>query len=195
MEQPSVIQIDNVLVSSSIITGHFACDYPKCHGCCCVIGESGAPLLERECEILSEEFSRYSKYLTDEGIRSVKEQGAFVLDWENDRVTPLVNGEECAYSVTDREGNIMCGLEIAHRNGECSIRKPLSCWMYPIRETTLSSGLTALNLHQWHICLDAFVKGSVEKIPVFRFVREALIFRFGAEFFNQLEMAENEFFK
>jgi len=195
MDHPSVIQIDNILVSTSIITGHFVCDYPKCHGCCCVIGESGAPLLDHECKILSEEFPDFSKYLTREGIRSVKEQGPFVIDRDNDKVTPLVNGAECAYSITDKDNNILCGLEIAHREGNCSIRKPVSCWLYPIRETTLSSGLTALNLHQWHICMDAYVKGSKEGIPVFRFVREALIFRFGEDFFRQLEIAEKELFR
>ena len=195
MIEPSVIQIGNVLVSSAIITGHFACDYTKCHGVCCVLGESGAPLLEEECNILKNEFSRFSKYLTKEGILSVSEQGAFVIDCDGDKVTPLVNGEECAYAVFDKNINAFCALEIAHREGACSIRKPVSCWLYPIRETTLSSGLTALNLHQWDICLDSFVKGKSEGIPLLSFVKDALIFRFGEIFFRQLEIARDELFK
>ena len=43
-----IVEIGNCLVSSEIITEYFACDYQACHGCCCIIGDSGAPMEDGE---------------------------------------------------------------------------------------------------------------------------------------------------
>ncbi len=190
----SIIEIDNVLVSSAILTESFVCDYAKCHGVCCVIGDSGAPLEENECSLLESEKGKIFKYLRPEGILSIKEQGPFVRDTDGDLVTPLVNGEECAYALFDENNNCFCGIEVAHDKGDSELKKPVSCWLYPIRVSKLSNGMTALNLHEWHICLDAFAKGKKEGIPVYQFLREPLIFAFGKEFYEKLEYAHKELF-
>lgn len=190
----SIIEIDNVLVSSAILTESFVCDYAKCHGVCCVIGDSGAPLEEKECSLLESEKGKIFKYLRPEGILSIKEQGPFVRDTDGDLVTPLVNGEECAYALFDENNNCFCGIEVAHDKGDSELKKPVSCWLYPIRVSKLSNGMTALNLHEWHICLDAFAKGKKEGIPVYQFLREPLIFAFGKEFYEKLEYAHKELF-
>ena len=39
-----IFEIGGCLVSSEILTEYFACDFEKCHGACCIIGDSGAPL-------------------------------------------------------------------------------------------------------------------------------------------------------
>jgi hypothetical protein len=49
--------------------------------------------------------------------------------------------------------------------------------------------MIALNLHEWHICLDAFAKGKKEGVPVFRFLKDPLIHAFGNEFYLKLEEA------
>lgn len=190
----SIIEIDNILVSSAILTESFVCDYAKCHGVCCVIGDSGAPLEERECSLLESEKGKIFKYLRSEGILSIKEQGPFVRDTDGDLVTPLVNGEECAYALFDENNNCFCGIEVAHDKGDSELKKPVSCWLYPIRVSKLSNGMIALNLHEWHICLDAFAKGKNEGIPVYKFLREPLIFAFGKEFYEKLEYAHKELF-
>ena len=190
----SIIEIDNVLVSSAILTESFVCDYAKCHGVCCVIGDSGAPLEEKECSLLESEKGKIFKYLRPEGILSIKEQGPFVRDTDGDLVTPLVNGEECAYALFDENNNCFCGIEVAHDKGDSELKKPVSCWLYPIRVSKLSNGMTALNLHEWHICLDAFAKGKKEGVPVYQFLREPLIFAFGKEFYEKLEYAHKELF-
>ena len=46
----TIIEIGNILVSEDVILEFFACDYPVCKGCCCIIGDSGAPLKEQELE-------------------------------------------------------------------------------------------------------------------------------------------------
>ncbi|HNW48478.1 MAG TPA: DUF3109 family protein [Bacteroidales bacterium] len=190
----SIIEIDNILVSSAILTECFVCDYAKCHGVCCVIGDSGAPLEESECSLLGSEKDKIFKYLRPEGILSIKEQGPFVRDTDGDLVTPLVNGEECAYALFDDNNNCFCGIEVAYGKGDSELKKPVSCWLYPIRVSKLSNGMIALNLHEWHICLDAFAKGKKEGVPVYQFLREPLIFAFGKEFYEKLEYAHKELF-
>ena len=190
----SIIEIDNILVSSAILTECFVCDYAKCHGVCCVIGDSGAPLEESECSLLGSEKDKIFKYLRPEGILSIKEQGPFVRDTDGDFVTPLVNGEECAYALFDDNNNCFCGIEVAYGKGDSELKKPVSCWLYPIRVSKLSNGMIALNLHEWHICLDAFAKGKKEGVPVYQFLREPLIFAFGKEFYEKLEYAHKELF-
>ena len=188
----TIIQIDNFLISPDIVSERFVCDLDKCHGACCIIGDSGAPLSEEECRILDNEQLTISNFIRSEGITALKKQGPYIKDLDGDWVTPLVKGEECAYTVFDKENNCLCGIEFAHRAGKCSILKPASCWLYPIRVSYLSNGMTALNLHRWHICRDAFVKGRREGIPVYQFLKEPIIRTFGEELYNQLEVVAQE---
>lgn len=190
MNDHTIIEIGNILVSSAIITEHFSCDLSKCHGSCCIIGDSGAPLSGQECTLLTKEYDTFSKYLRPEGIQSIKEQGLFIRDIDEDLVTPLINkDQECVYTVFDKDHTCFCGIETAHRDGNSTMKKPISCWLYPIRVSYLSNGLIALNYHTWHLCTYAYAKGKEEGIPVFRFLKEPLIFAFGQDFYDQLEEA------
>ncbi len=185
----SIICIDNFLISSEIITEFFSCDYPKCKGVCCIIGESGAPLEEEECEAIKNEYPLFSPLLSEESKEVVKRDGYYVVDADGDLVTPLIKqGEECAYACFDDDIHCYCAIEKSFFSGKCTFRKPISCWIYPIRISKLSSGYTALNLHRWHICQDAFEKGKRENIRVYQFLREPIIHHFGAAFYKHLEI-------
>lgn len=185
----SIIEIDNFLISSAILTECFVCDYEKCKGACCVLGDSGAPLDENECRILEAEKDTIINELTDKGRLSVMEQGPFVKDSDGDLVTPLNSGAECSFSFFDKDNNCLCSIEKSFLQNKTSFRKPISCWLYPIRVSKLSNNMIALNLHEWHICLDAFAKGKKEGVPVFRFLKDPLIHAFGNEFYLKLEEA------
>lgn len=186
----SCIIIGDKIVSSEILTECFACDYEKCGGACCVIGDSGAPILEDEIEKIENNFEKFSPLMCKKGLDAVGRKGFFEIDVDGDLVTPLVgNGQECAYCVRDDCGNNFCAIERSFCRGESAFRKPVSCRLYPIRISMLSNGMTALNLHRWNICRDAFIKGKREKIPVFRFLREPLAETFGQEFYDALEAA------
>src|SRR5574344_2347 len=185
-----VIEIGNYLVSSEIITEYFSCNYEECGGACGVIGDSGAPLEKEEEERLKRDYRYFEKYIATSGILAIKEQGFAIIDSDGDLVTPLVNRKsECAYAFFDNKFGCMCAIDKAFRKGECSFKKPVSCRLYPIRVSTLSSGLTALNLDRWTLCRGAFAKGAKEKIPVYKFLREPLIDEFGEEFYSALEAA------
>ena len=190
MDYPSIIQIDDCLVSSEILTEYFACDYEKCKGCCCVIGDSGAPLEESEPEAIEKNYHIFSPLMRDEGRAAVADKGFFEIDVDGDMVTPLVpESEECAYTCFDGKGNCFCSMERCWSKGEGDFRKPISCWLYPIRISVLSNGMRALNLHRWEICRDAFARGRKEKIRVYEFLREPVERYSGEEFYNALSEA------
>ena len=128
--------------------------------------------------------------MSDEGRAAVASKGFFEIDRDGDMVTPLVPGsEECAYTLFDEQGNCFCSMERCWFKGEGDFRKPISCWLYPIRITELSNGTRALNLHRWHICQDAFAKGKNEKVRVYQFLREPIERYFGEDFYAALDEA------
>jgi len=187
MEYSTIIEIDDCLVSSDILTEYYACDYEKCKGCCCIIGDSGAPLDESEPEAIEKNYQIFSPIMRPQGREAVEKKGFFEIDIDGDMVTPLVPGsEECAYCHFDEAGNCFCSMERLWFQGQGDFRKPISCWLYPIRVSTLRNGMRALNLHRWEICKDAFAKGKKEKIHVYEFLREPIERYFGEEFYEQL---------
>ena len=190
MYHGTIIQIDDCLVSDEILTEYFACDYEKCKGCCCGIGESGAPMEECEAEAIEKNYHIFSPIMSEEGRAAVADKGFFEIDRDGDMVTPLVPGsEECAYTLFDEDGTCFCSMERCWFQGKGDFRKPISCWLYPIRITQLSNGTRALNLHRWHICQDAFAKGKKEKVRVYEFLREPIERYFGEEFYSALAEA------
>lgn len=191
-----ILEIKDCIVSSEILTECFSCDFMKCKGCCCIVGDSGAPLLKNEAALLEEEFPKYAKHIPEKGLKAIEEQGFSIVDGDGDLVTPLVGDcGECAYSITDKDGFTLCAVEKEWCAGNpLKIRKPISCWLYPIRVSRLSNGLTALNLSREHLCGCAFEKGKKEGIPVYRFLREPLVFLFGEEFYSMLSEAADSLF-
>lgn len=177
---PSIIEIGDILVSSEIITERFSCDYQVCRGQCCISGESGAPMNEEDALRLEKNYDKFSAKLTDEARKKISEVGFFEIDSDGDMVTPLLgNSEECVYTKFI-DGACFCA---------CESVKPISCRLYPIRVSTLSNGMKALNLHRWDICRCAFAKGKKEGIPVYVFLRNPIITAFGEEFYDALQAA------
>ncbi|MBR1887546.1 MAG: DUF3109 family protein [Bacteroidales bacterium] len=185
-----MVEIGDVLVSEDVILEYFACDYPVCKGCCCIIGDSGAPLKEEELEPLEANYKVYSPFMTQKGRDTVDAKGFFEIDRDGDLVTPVVPGsEECAYCHFDDAGNCFCSIERQFCKGLGTFRKPISCSLYPIRVVDLGGGRVGLNLHRWHICKDAYEKGRREGIRVYEFLRGPLTDAFGAEFYSALSEA------
>ena len=183
-----MIEIEGRIVSDELFTECFACDIAQCKGMCCVEGNAGAPLEADEVDIIEEEYENYRPYMTSEGIEAVERQGFMVIDTDGDYTTPLVNDAECAYSYTEN-GVTLCAIEKAYLRGECRFRKPISCHLYPIRLVNFSNGAVGLNYHRWEVCRTACSNGKRLGIPVYKAVREAIIRRFGEDFYNALEAA------
>lgn len=180
----TIIQIGDILVSEDVVTEYFACDYAVCRGACCIEGDSGAPLEERELEGLERDYPAYSPYMTERGRKAVQAKGFFEVDRDDDIVTPLVSQScECAFCHFGEQGECLCAIEMAGRT------KPASCSLYPIRVTKLTGGGLALNVHQWDICKPAFEKGAREGIRVYQFLKNPLTKIFGEDFYEALSAA------
>jgi hypothetical protein len=191
----AIICIGDCLVHGDVISEYFYCDYSACKGKCCVAGESGAPLDKSELKILKKYYPCYSGLIGDNGRAAITEKGFFEIDSEGDIVTPVVGRSgECAYSFFDEEGNCRCSIERSFISGKCPFRKPVSCSLYPIRVTKLENGFLELKLHRWDICKKAFELGKAKNIRVFEFLHEAIVTRFGEEFYSALSEASKRFF-
>mgnify|MGYP005819635267 FL=1 len=186
-----ILVSDKIIVSEGVLTGHFCCDTPVCRGYCCVEGDSGAPLTDRECSLLEQEWTRYAAYMQPQGVKAMEKQGPWIRDIEEDAVTPLIDGKECAYAFFS-DGQCKCAIEKAWDEGISSFRKPISCWLYPIRVQKLSQDTTGLNYHQWHLCQPARALGENKKIRVFEFLKEPLVHCFGEDVYRAIkEAADN----
>lgn len=183
--------INNILVSDAIVQSEFVCDLKRCKGACCVEGDAGAPVEADEINILQSEKENILPYLTQNGKAAVEKQGVAVEDSDGDDVTPLVNGKECAYTVFDSEGIASCGIERAYEAGATYFRKPISCHLYPVRIGKLTSGQLTANYHKWKICDPACELGRKLQVPIYKFVKDALIRKFGQEWYEMLDAAVN----
>ncbi|MDC6350425.1 DUF3109 family protein [Zeaxanthinibacter sp. PT1] len=186
-----MFQLGKTIVSEEIIENDFVCNLSACKGACCVEGEAGAPLEKEETEILREIYPKVRPYLRPEGITAIEQQGTFVKGTDGDWETPLVNNKECAYVTFEENGTALCGLEQAAKDGVTDWVKPVSCHLYPVRVREYTE-LTAVNYHKWQICDPACSLGTELQVPVYKFVKDALVRKFGHDWYTELEKVAEE---
>lgn len=237
-----ILDIDNILVSSDVLTEHFSCDLEKCHGRCCIEGDAGAPVTIDEIGHIEYNLDQVWPLLSAQAQSVIDKQGVAYTDQEGDLVTSIVGGKDCVFTCYDdiklslpsetsessgnpgisgksgisgisgKSGTLgtlgtsgnsassdrivknccLCAYEKLYRQNKIQWCKPISCALYPIRVKTLRGGITALNYHRWDVCRDAVERGKREGIKVYQFLREPLIRRFGAEWYEQLCVAADE---
>lgn len=181
-----IIQVGDVLLSPEILTECFCCDLSKCHGQCCVEGDAGAPVTLDEVAEIENVLDEVWNDLSASAQSMIDKQGVAYVDSEGDLVTSIVAGKDCVFTCY-QQGVCFCSLEKAYRAGKTNFCKPVSCALYPIREKKLSNGKIALNYNKWKICSDAVKKGQELNLPLYQFLKEPLIRRFGKEWYAELE--------
>lgn len=181
-----MFQLGKTIVSEDIIEKDFVCNLSKCKGECCVSGEAGAPLNKEEVSILEEIYPKVKPYLRKEGIEAIEAQGTSIVSDFNELETPLVNDTECAYLIFKEDKMAFCGIEEAYNKGIVDWKKPISCHLYPVRVKDYSE-FSAVNYHKWDICDDACSLGKELQLPVYKFVKESLIRKFGEKWYDELE--------
>jgi Fe-S-cluster containining protein len=179
-----MILLEKALISDDLITVHFACDLSKCKGACCVEGDAGAPLEEEEISLLEDYIDEIKPFMLEDGMREIGNTGVFDYDADGKYVTPLVNGKECAF-VFFEDSIARCAIEKAYQENKIPFPKPLSCHLYPVRIKDLHEG-EALNYHKWNICNMAKENGMKLKMPLYLFLEEALIRKYGRKWYNKL---------
>ena len=180
-----MVQIDDKIVSTDIFTKRFVCNLSVCKGECCVEGESGAPLEDEETAILEEIYPVVKPYLSEKAIEEIEKQGKWVVDMDGDKVTPIINGKECVYTYFDDEGICKCAIDKAHQEGKIDFKKPISCHLYPIRVAKYPD-FEALNYHTWPICAPARELGGQLGVPIYNFLKEPIIRKYGEAFYDEL---------
>lgn len=189
-----MIAIDGVLLSDEIIEEQFVCDLEKCKGGCCVDGDCGAPLTKEETKIIKQIYPQIKNYLVPEYIDEIERQGTHTTDSEYGYVTPTVNGGICVYGYTDELGIVKCGIEKAWKEGKIDFRKPISCHLYPIRIIS-HPGYEAVNYEPREtLCKPACKLGRKLKVPVYKFLQEALVRKYGEEFYGVLDAIALKYF-
>jgi hypothetical protein len=186
-----LVEIDDKIVSTQIFEKKFVCDLNACKGACCIEGDAGAPLTMEEVSILEDSLETIKPYMREEGVKVVEATGVFYMDEENEPVTSLVNGGECAFVFFDENGITKCGVEAAYLDGKTDFKKPISCHLYPIRVKKFNE-YKALNYDKWSICEPACACGDALNVPVFRFLKEPLIRAFGDDFYKELEVVDEQ---
>lgn len=197
---PSILQVEDVLISADILTERFCCDLNVCKGKCCIEGDAGAPVTLDEIAAIEDSLDVVWPDMSASAQSVVDRQGVSYVDQEGDLVTSIVNGKDCVFTCYDTidvgDGPIhhccLCAFEKAFRAGKIPFCKPISCALYPIREKRLGMDLVGLNYNRWDVCKCAREKGAQLDIPVYRFLKEPLIRRFGERWYGQLETLVRE---
>lgn len=187
----NMIQVGDVIVSLDIFREKFLCDLDKCHGACCVEGDAGAPLELDEVMQIEEALPWIWDNLSQKAREVIKKQGVSYIDKEGDMVTSIVNGKDCVFTCYDDKGCCFCALEKAYRAGKTMFCKPISCYLYPVRVKDFGA-VKGINYNRWDICKAAVIKGEQANLPVYKFLKDPLIRKFGAEWYKELELTAEE---
>jgi hypothetical protein len=186
-----MIIIQDKLVSGDLVEEQFVCNLSACKGACCWKGDYGAPLDEAELPVLDSIFEKIKPFLSPAGIAAIEAQGKYAFfNGMGQFGTPLIDGGPCAYMTFDESGVARCGIEEAWQEGVIDFKKPISCHLYPVRvDTNNEVGFEALNYDRWEICSAACELGKKEQVPVYQFVKDAIVRKYGQEFYDELDGA------
>ena len=180
-----MIEIDKTIVSLDVVTKRFVCDLKECKGACCIEGDGGAPLEDAEIDKITKYLPHILPYLNEISKQTIEQKGVYIKDDDGDKLTMLNPGLECSFSIIEN-GIMFCGIEKAFNEGKIQFRKPISCYLYPIRLTKYTR-FEAVNYHSWNICKCAREKGKTEDIRVYEFLKKPLIEKFGQEWYDVLD--------
>lgn len=186
--------IQNTLVSLDVIEKEFCCDLETCRGCCCIEGDAGAPISDEEVAEIEQIMPLLLPEMTKEARAVVEKQGVSYLDPSGERVTSIVNDKDCIFARTDHKGWCYCLIEKAYNAGKIGFKKPISCHLYPIRLTRVGNYI-GVEYHRWDICHCARQLGKKKHIPLYQFLREPLVRRFGEAWYAELELTASEWKK
>jgi hypothetical protein len=189
-----LVEVKDKVVSTEIFRRKFVCDLNACKGACCIEGDAGAPLKKEEVSIIEDNLEKIKPYMRPEGIDAVEKVGVSYLDQENEPVTTLINGGECAFVFFDDNGITKCSIEQAYIDGKIDYKKPISCHLYPIRVKKFND-FEALAYDEWGVCKPACACGEELDVPVYKFLKEPLIRAYGKVFFDELLIVDEEFQK
>ena len=181
-----MIQLGNTLISEDVLEKNFVCNLDKCKGECCKAGDTGAPLDEDEIPVMEKHLEAVMPYLPLASQKKIRKEGFWKQDDDYELVTNFHATGECVFVFYDEKKILKCAYEQAFYDGKIDWKKPVSCHLYPIRIEKLKN-YDAINYHKWSICKAACTIGNELRVPIFKFVKDGLIRKFGEKYFAELE--------
>lgn len=182
-----MIAIDNKLISDEVVEKQFVCNLDKCKGGCCVDGDTGAPITQEEANIIEDIYPEIKHLLSPRAIAQIEEEGTHTYDDEYGLVTPTIDGGICTYGIFDEKGTVKCAIEQVYNDGIIDFKKPISCHLYPIRITEYET-FEAVNYEPREtLCKPACKLGKSLQVPVYQFLKEPLIRKYGKDFYDALD--------
>ncbi len=173
--------IGEIHVEEEVAGVRFACNLSACKGACCTLeGGRGAPVTDLEVEEMRKALPAVEKYLPAAHREVIARKGV-VDGFEGNYATHCYRDRACVF-VYYEGGIAKCAFERAFLNGEIEWRKPLSCHLFPIRS---SNGLMKkLRYEEISECAPAVVRGGTERIPLYRFLKDALVRAYGEAWYD-----------
>ena len=89
------------------------------------------------------------------------------------------------YSLQNVDGIAKCTIEKAYLDSEIDFKKPISCHLFPIRIKEYRD-FDAVNYEEIKICEPACKCGSKLEVPVYAFLKEPLIRKYGEDWYKEL---------
>lgn len=191
-----MIVIDNKLISDDVVEAKFVCDLGRCKGGCCEEGDAGAPLASDELNLVTEYYETIKPYLAKDAVDEIESKGFYEYDNEFGWVTPTLASDNgiCVYAFRETNGLIKCAFEQAYYDKLIPWKKPISCHLYPIISKKGAHGdYERINYEPREVlCSPACTLGESLKLPVYRFLKEPLIRKYGEEFYETLDAIAKE---
>lgn len=178
--------IGEAVIDDAISRVSFRCDLAVCQGaCCCIAGGRGAPLADEEVQEIHRALPVVSRYLSEASLRTIETLGPVEGAW-GDYATTCIDERECVF-VTLQDGIALCAFERAYRDGAIAWQKPLSCHLFPIR--VRGGSPPALRYEEIPECRGGRERGRHERTPLYEFLREPLVRRFGQAWYDEFRRA------
>ncbi len=174
--------VGSAMIDDGVKQAEFSCDLSVCRGaCCCLAGARGAPLEDHEVAEIERAFPAVRPYLSERSIGAIR-TGGLVEGTPGDYATQCVDNNECVFVSFDG-GIATCAFERAYLGGNAHWRKPLSCHLFPIRIRRV--GQDFLRYDEIPECHGARARGRAEHVPLYAFLRESLIRKYGEEWYQR----------
>jgi hypothetical protein len=185
-----MIEVGGILVEKEILTNYFLCDVEQCKGSCCTFpGIYGAPISEAEIPILETHTKKVEHILSEKSLLWIKEHG--IIERTSGRPTTVcINHRDCVFVYYS--GDIaLCSIEKEFLAGNTNFRKPISCWLFPIR-VTYHNDIMYLYYEKINECSTAIKNGKSKRIKIYQALKSSLIAFLGDEWYAKLLATQKE---
>jgi hypothetical protein len=173
--------VDGVFLPRALLNLRFRCPYDTCGGACCVVGDSGAPILPGEIDRIKDMFPAIAGQMDAETAEWCRRHG-FYEHTGNTFSTACVNGTgRCVFTQQAKNRPATCILEKMSQQSDVKTLRPVSCRLFPLRIRSFN-GFEIIDYEHWEECRNAWNHGSL----LVDFCKAALTDYFGSQWVEKL---------